>query len=144
MTRDDLIQKLLRIEALHSGATTSGERDAAASARQRILDRLHRTAEEDPAIDARFRIHDFWSRRLFTALCRRYGLWPYRLPRQHQQTLNVRVPRRFLDHTLWPEYQELSSELTRYLSEVTERVIAEAIHEDSSEAPEVNALPPLA
>ena len=144
MTRDDLIKKLLRIEALHSGATTSGERDAAASARQRILDRLHRGAEEDPAIETRVTIHDLWARRLFVDLCRRYELWPYRLPRQHQQTLMVKVPGRFLHRTLWPEYRELSRELTRYLSEVTERVIAEAIHEDSSEAPQVNELPPLA
>jgi hypothetical protein len=144
MTRDDLIKKLLRIEALHAGATTSGERDAAASARQRILDRIHGTEEDDPAIEMRFTIHDLWARRLFTALCRRYELWPYRNRRQHRQTLMVMVPRHFLYETLWPEYEELSSELTRYLSEVTERVIAEAIHEDSSEAREINELPPPA
>ena len=144
MTRDDLIKRLSSIEALHSGATTSGERDAAANARERILDRLHRTEEEDPASEMRFTIHDPWTRRLFVALCRRYELPPYRLPRQHQQTLLVKVPRDFLYETLWPEYHELSRELTRYLSEVTERVIVEAIHQDASEVPEVIPFPPPA
>jgi hypothetical protein len=140
MNREDLIEKLLRIEALHAGATTTGERDAAANARQRILDRLHRTAGEDPPIEMRFRIHDPWSRMLFLALARRYELRPYRLPRQHQQTIMLRIPQRFLNQTFWPEFVELNRELTRYLSDVTRRVISDAIHEDSSEAPEVREL----
>ncbi len=142
MTRDDLILKLLRIEALHAGATTTGERDAAANARQRILDRLHRTAEQDPPIEVRIAIDDPWARMLFLALCRRYELRPFRKPRQHRQTVLLRVPGRFLYQTLWPEYEALLRELTRYLSEVTGRVIAEAISEDSSEAPEMAGLPP--
>gem|GEM_PF-3348198 len=39
---------------------------------------------------------------------------------------------------LWPEYQQLSAVLRSYLDEITERVIAEAIHKDTSEAPEIN------
>ena len=140
MNRQDLIDKLLRIEALHAGATTTGEREAAANARQRILERLRRTAEEDPPVEMRFRLHDPWSRMLFLALARRYELKPYRLPRQHQQTIMLRVPQRFLNQTLWPEFVELNRELMRYLSEVTRRVITDAIHEDSSEAPEMREL----
>jgi hypothetical protein len=138
MTRDDLIKKLLRIEALHSGATTPGERDAAASARERILDRLRRTAAEDPPVEMHITLHDPWTQLLFVALCRRYELRPFRRPRQHRQTIMLRVPRRFLHQTLWPEFQELSRELTRYLSDVTQRVIREAIHDDASDAPEIN------
>jgi hypothetical protein len=140
MNRQDLIDKLLRIEALHAGATTSGEREAAANARQRILERLRQTAEADPPVEMRFRLHDPWSRMLFLALARRYELRPYRLPRQHQQTIMLRVPAGFVNQTLWPEFVELNRELVRYLSEVTRRVISEAIHEDSSEAPEVREL----
>jgi hypothetical protein len=40
---------------------------------------------------------------------------------------------------LWPEFQALSAELRTQLSELTERVIREAIHEDVTEAPEAGA-----
>jgi hypothetical protein len=43
-----------------------------------------------------------------------------------------------MDETLWPEYQELSKELQKYLSEVTDRIIREAIHGDESEAEEID------
>ena len=46
----------------------------------------------------------------------------------------ARVPRRFVDETLWPEYKELNGVLCTYLEETTERVIRQGVHEDSSEA----------
>jgi hypothetical protein len=49
----------------------------------------------------------------------------------------VRAPRSFMDQTLWPEYEELSRELQTYLSDVTDRVIREAIHRDDSDAEEI-------
>jgi tRNA nucleotidyltransferase (CCA-adding enzyme) len=46
----------------------------------------------------------------------------------------VRVPKRFVEETLWPEFEELNRTLHAYLDEVTERVIREEIDRDSSEA----------
>jgi hypothetical protein len=46
-----LIEKLRRIEALHAGATTEGERVAAAEAKKSILARL---AETTPPVEYRF------------------------------------------------------------------------------------------
>lgn len=66
-----LIAKLLRIEALHAGATTEGERDAARHARDRIVDRLRRTQRVEQPMEYRFSLHDPWERRVFTALVRR-------------------------------------------------------------------------
>ena len=43
-----LRQRLARVEALHRGATTSGEREAAAKARQRILARIDEVRANDP------------------------------------------------------------------------------------------------
>jgi hypothetical protein len=48
----------------------------------------------------------------------------------------VRVSRTFVDETLWPEYQQIQESLRSHLDEVTERVITEVIHADSSEATE--------
>ncbi|MCP5522485.1 MAG: hypothetical protein H7A46_13150 [Verrucomicrobiales bacterium] len=128
-----LIEKLLRIEALHAGAATHGEREAAAQARERIRARLARERDNDPPEEFSFSLPDPWSRRLFIALLRRYDLRPYRYPRQRRTTVMARVPRQFLDHTLWPEFEELDRTLGSYLKEVTERVIREGIAPDTSE-----------
>jgi hypothetical protein len=42
-----------------------------------------------------------------------------------------------VEETLWPEYQQLNAALRTYLEEITDRVIAEVLHGDSSEAAEV-------
>ncbi len=140
MDERSLIDTLRKIEALHSGATTEGERVAAERARERILERLRSAERVEPAIEYRLSLHDPWHRRVFLALARRYGLKPYRTYGQHQQTVMLRVPKRFLDETLWPEYVALVAALDRYLVEVTDRVIGEAIHQDSSEAEERPAI----
>ena len=73
-----LISKLAKIEALFAGATTEGERAAAASARDRIVARLREVEKADPPIEFKFTLADAWSHRLLLALLRRYGLKPYR------------------------------------------------------------------
>jgi len=101
-----LIEKLRLIEALYAGAATPGERVAAEKARDRILERLRRTEHEDPPVEFQFSMADGWSRRVFVALLRRYGIRPYRYPRQRHTTVMARVSKRFLDGTLWPEFEE--------------------------------------
>ena len=134
MDESTLIDKLRRIESLHAGATTPGEKDAAERARQRILERLAQCEKIDPPVEHRFSMEDLWSRKVFVALLRRYDITPYRYKRQRHTTVMARVSERFVDETLWPEFQEFSSTLARYLSEVTERVVSEVIFEDSSDA----------
>jgi hypothetical protein len=134
-----LIDKLRLVEALHAGAATAGERDAAESARQRILRRLRSTERADPPLEFKFTLGDRWSRKVLVALLRRYGIRPYRYRRQRHTTVMAKVSRRFVNETLWPEFDEISRTLRTYLDDVTERVIAEAIHEDRSEAEVMDA-----
>ncbi len=137
-----LRDKLRKIEALFAGAGTAGERLAAEAALQRLRARLAEGEQRDPAMEMQFSMPDQWSRRLFVALCRRYGLKPYRYRRQRLTTVVLRVPRGFVDQVLWPEFRELNQALGAYLNEVTLRVIREEIHTDASEATEVaQALP---
>lgn len=131
-----LRETLERIEALFLGATTPGERKAAANARDRVRARLEELGRSSPPVEHQFRMIDMWSRRLFVALLRRYGIEPYRYYRQRYTTVMARVPQQFLDETLWPEFLELDKKLRSYLSEVTNRLVAEAVHADGSE-PEV-------
>lgn len=137
MDESKLLERLRLIEALHAGAATAGERLAAAEARERIQQRLAGMAKEDPPAEFRFSLVDGWSRKLFAALCRRYDVKPYRYRGQRRTTLMVRAPRRFVEETLWPEFEELSAVLRTHLEEVTDRLISSAIHADVSEATEV-------
>ena len=137
VNESSLIDKLRRIEALFAGATTPGERDAAEAARGRILERLRSLEQADPAVEYQFTMPDVWRKRVFVALLRRYGLRPYRYKRQRTTTVMVRVSARFVDETLWPEDEQLSLELYTFLDEVTERVISEAIHKDTSDVDEL-------
>ena len=75
-----LREKLRKIEALFAGAGTEGERLAAGAALARLRERLASLRRSEPAVEMQFSLGDQWSRRLFLALCRRYGLDPYRLP----------------------------------------------------------------
>ena len=137
-----LREKLRKIEALFAGAGTLGERIAAEAALERVRARLTELERRDALIEMQFSLTDQWSRRLFLALCRRYGLKPYRLYRQRLTTVILRVPRGFVDQVLWPEFQELNKALTQYLNDVTTRVIRDEVHRDTSEAAEVTqALP---
>jgi len=131
-----LIEKLRKLEALHAGTKVDGEREAARRAAERIRARIAelRTREED--IEVLYRLPDPWTRKLFVALCRRYGLEPFREPGRRTSTIQVRAPKTFHDRTLWPEFQALSKELKAHLAELTDRVIREAIHDDVTEAPE--------
>lgn len=138
MDEGRLLEKLRAIEALFAGATTEGERTAAGEARTRIRRRLAALEASDPPVEYKFKLGDGWSRRLFLALCRRYDINVYRYRGQRHSTLNARVSRRFVDETLWPEYVQLSAVLRSHLEEVTDRIIATAIHADASEANEVS------
>lgn len=83
-----------------------------------------------------YSLDDPWKRKLFLALCRRYGLTPYREKGRRSSTVQALAPRKFHQKTLWPEYLALPEELEKHLADRTDRVIREAIHTDVSEAAE--------
>ena len=136
-----LREKLRKIEALFAGAATEGEKVAAGAAADRIRDRLGQVAGKEKPIEVKFSISDTWSRQLFVALCRRYGLRPFRYRRMHRQTIIVKAPKSFVDQVLWPEFEELGAALVAYLSEITERVIREEVHGETGDADEVDEPP---
>lgn len=140
MREQDLLDKLRKIERLYAGATTPGEKEAAADAIARIKRRISETAKVDRPIEYKFTLVDGWSKKLFIALLRRYSLKPYRRARQRRNTVMVKVPRTFVEETLWPEFLELSEVLQAYLDEVTERVISQGIYADGGDEEVVEEL----
>jgi hypothetical protein len=133
MTEAELLQKLKQVEALFARSTFAGEREAAANARDKLRARLREQSATETPTEHKFTLADSWSVRLLVALLRRYGVEPYRLRGQHRTTLMAKMPRKFLEETVWPQFVTLSDTLQGYLREVTDRVIAEAIDPDASE-----------
>lgn len=138
-----LVEKLRKLEALHAGTKIDGEREAARRAAERIRARLEELRGQERDVELLYTLPDPWTRKLFTALCRRYGLTPFREHGRRRSTIQVRAPKTFQERTLWPEFVALSKELEVHLDELTDRVIREAIHDDVTEAPEATtkALP---
>jgi hypothetical protein len=134
MTEEQLRDRLRKIAALYEGATTPGERSAAAAAADRVKAALADMRRTEQPVEFRFALRDLWQRRLFAALCRRYGLEPYRYKRQRLTTVVVRAPASFVNHTLWPEYLQLRDALDRYLTQATDRIIREEVYRDVSDA----------
>src|SRR3546814_4827855 len=114
ISEDQLREKLRKIEALYAGAKTDGEKSAAGAAAERIRVKFENASKQERAEEFKFSITDPWSRQLFIALCRRYGIKPFRYTRMHRQTVIIRAPASFVQMTLWPEFEELSSALTAH------------------------------
>src|ERR1039458_3078594 len=132
-TEQQLRERLRKIAALFEGATTVGERNAAAAAIDRVKRAIDATSKVDTPVEYHFNFPDHWKRRLFSALCRRYGLEPYRYRRQRHTTVVVRAPRSFINNTLWPEFLQIKDALDEYLNEATERIIREEVYGNSAE-----------
>jgi len=133
-TEAELRDKLRKIEALFAGAYTEGERLAAMAARERIQLKLKEMGVHEQPIEMKFTLGDGWNMKLFLALCRRYGLKPYRKHGQRRTTVMLRVVGSFADEILWPEFTQLAEALKSYLNEATERIIREEVFRDTEEA----------
>jgi len=135
---DSLLETLRKIEALHAGTSFDGERDATKNAAERIRARIAELRGREKDAELRYSLTDPWKRQLFLALCRRYGLRPFRRHGQRASSIQVRAPRTFQLETLWPEYLALADGLHDHLAAVTERAVRAAIHEDVTEAPQAS------
>lgn len=139
MVEGTLLERLRKLEALHAGTKFAGEREAAQRAAEKIRARLAELRGREVEVEYRYSLPDPWKRKLFVALCRRYGLKPYREYGQRRSSVMVRAPQTFQDRTLWPHYESVARELNAHLDELTTRVIREAIDDDVSEAAETRS-----
>ena len=134
MNREELIEKIRKVEALFAGTSIAGEKQAARSALERLQAQLG--AAPEPTEEYQFSLPDPWKRQLFLAMCRRQGLSPYRKYRQRSTTVMLRCTRSMVDQVLWPQFLELSKLLHQFLDEATRDIISQSVHGDLSEATE--------
>ena len=69
---------------------------------------------------------------LFCAVCRKYGMWPYRYRRQRHTNLMVCVRELQFDQAVWREYCQLQSELAAYFNDVTDHLFSRVMGTGSS------------
>lgn len=138
MTREELIEKIRKVEALYRATNSPGEQNAAYTALQRLRDQLANAPE--PLEVFQLSLPDPWKRQLFLALARRHGFKPYRRYRQRYSSVMIKIEPKYMNQILWPEFLELSQLLHNYLSEATQDIITRAVHKDISEAEETSHL----
>ena len=142
-SESELVEKLLKIEALYAGATTAGEKEAAENAMNKIQNKISKSRDQDPVIKWRMTTRSSFEKKLLVALLKRHGLRPYRYHKQKFTTARADMTKTFMDNVLWPEYQEMRKLLLQHLGDVTKKIIKMAINEDDSEevredCPQVN------
>jgi len=129
---ESLLEKIRKIEALIDGASSVGEKQAAVSAKERILNKyphleIHRDAKEYS-----LRTDGEWDKKLLLAICHKYGVKPYRYKRQKYTTVMVNINEKFLNEVLWKEYTEYSIHLSKLVGEITDNLISK-IHKHEDE-----------
>ena len=133
--REDIRERLTKLEALFARGATAGERAAAGAALERLQARLDLAgpAQVEPEIELQYSLPDVWAVRLFVALCRKHGIRPYRYPRQRRTTVMVRVRRTAFEQTIAAEFQTLHRELTSYFGEMVNHLIANVMKSDGDD-----------
>ncbi len=74
---EELIDKIRKIEALIEGAKSTGEKNAAILAKNRVAKRLQEEKEIQTSEYALY-TPGTWHKKLLLAICRKYGVNPYR------------------------------------------------------------------
>ncbi len=128
----NILDRIKKIEALIAGTNIEGERQAAISAKERILQKHPMLEILKDAKEYYLHTQGSWHKKLLLALCRKYGLNPYRYHRQKYTTVVVRINEGFLNQVLWKEFQECSKHLEALVDEVTDDLI-QKIHRHEEE-----------
>lgn len=128
-----LIDKLQKIQALYQGATTPGERAAAAQAMANVQSKLNEYQKQERVTEWKFGLGNYFEKRLLKALLDKYGIESYRYSGQRYTTLNARATASMINEVIWPQYQEMVKVLRNHFDELTNEVIKKALGQEESE-----------
>jgi len=129
---EHLLERIKKIEALIIGASTDGEKNAAITSKKRILKKYPELEIHKNPIEYRLSTGSEWNKKLLIAICRKYGVKPYRYHRQKYTTVMVNMNEEFLTKILWKEYEEHSKILNELVEEITNDLISK-IHKHEDE-----------
>jgi hypothetical protein len=123
----DFLDKIKKIEALIAGAKSDGERQAAALAKNRILERFQVKVTVKP-VEYNVPLGNQWKKKLFVALCGKHEIQTYRYKRQKYTTAMLRADPTFVEEVLWPEFKKYSALLEELVGEIIDSLISQ-IHD---------------
>ena len=63
------------------------------------------------------------AQRVVLGWCQRYGVTPYRKPKQRQSTVCVRVPRGFMQERMWPRVQAMMDVIESATVDAVTRIV---------------------
>jgi len=125
---NDIYEKLKKIEVLIQRTSSEGERHAAEQARNRLQERI-----DDEPIEYTISSRSRWEKKLFVAVCNKYGFKTYRYHRQKYTTTMVRVSKPVMDTVVWPECQRYGKLLNEMVTEITDDLIDKIHHGEQEE-----------
>jgi hypothetical protein len=115
MDEDALVEALHKIErTLARGGAVGTEACRAELAGWR---------EREPDHEFRMSVPTPTAQRVLVGWCHRYGLTPYRTPRQRQTTICVRVPRGFMNEVMWPRVEAMSDVIDDAATDAARRIV---------------------
>ncbi len=123
----DLADKIRKVEALLARAGSEGERQAAAFAKQRLLQKIVQAP-----IEYTIKVDSHWKKRLFMAVCGKHKVHTYRYKGQKNTTTMVRVTKDFMDTVLWPEFKQYAKAFDELANDIMHDLISK-IHEVKEE-----------
>lgn len=90
-----------------------GQEDAVGALRE-LLEQQRSSGHAQVVV--KVREEDAYLRAFFMTLCRRYGLQPFRRPRQHRTSLMLEAPESFLQDVFWPLYNACAETIREEMS----------------------------
>lgn len=123
----ELAEKIRKIEALIASTKSEGERRAAQLAKERLQVKI----AEKP-LEYTVRLGNFWKKKLFVAICKKYQLKTYRYAKQKYTTAMVRVSQPFMNSVVMPEFRKYDSLFEDLANEIIQNLISK-IHQEIDE-----------
>lgn len=79
--------------------------------------------QREPDQEFRLKVGTPTAQRVLLGWCYRYGVTPYRTPRQRQTMVCVRVPRGFMHEVMWPRVQAMADLVDQAAADAAERIV---------------------
>jgi len=88
-----------------------------------IRRRLEDTRAREPSLDITWVVDSPQLQRVFAALCARYGIEPFRRPRQRMSTVNIHVPRSWGEEVFGRVFDEMAPRISEWLDAQTDALM---------------------
>lgn len=129
MDREALLQRLREAEERMATGWTGARGQTDPAGALRALLETERSGPHE-SVEVTVRLHERHMRVVFMTLCRRYGLEPYREPRQRRTSFNLKAPATFLEKVFWPLFntceQLIRQEVDRWVMDLIAELNASA------------------